>query len=178
MKKHTLTVLVLLLSVSLAACGNSNSGKPETDDGSAALEAGTTTGPQDEPEAASAAQESEPQEDGDETDTEEESVSYTLEEYVELMQDVAADMSASLEESGLAVYLEARGNSLVYVYQYTIDVGDADAVKAALEESMSSLDETNQGLLADLQKVVPDAKSLVYEYLDMEGNVITSIEYE
>lgn len=177
MRKITLAAMALFLSLSLAACGNS--GKEEsTPKDSTALETDTTTeasDPQDEPESTS---ESQVQDDTHESTAADEAITYTVEEYVDLIQEVVAEMSDSLKDSGLTVTIEARGKSLVYKYQYINDVGDLDTVKAALEESMSSMDETNKGLLADLKKAVPDADALIYEYLDMSGEVITSIEYK
>ena len=189
MKKNALSfVLTLLLILSLAACGNSKEGNTALKDDSITLEDKTATEETtEEPvqtggtEPASEMQQPNLKEQDTVEETsaaEETTAAFTLEEYVGMMQDAIADLSASLEDSGITVSIEARGSSLVYVYQYTIDVGDADAVKESLEDSMPSLEEMNTGLLADLRQVVPDAESLVYEYLDMDGNVITTIEYK
>lgn len=185
MKKIALTVLMLLLSFYLTACGNGDEGKSEAKDKTTTIESETgmttaETEKQGEKEDASDMQKSESQakDDAAEPTTARRKNSYTMEEYMGMMQETVAEMSALMKDSGLAVSLEARGKSLVYVYQYTVDVGDSDAVREALDESMSSMDETNRTLLADLKKAVPDADSLICEYLDMDGDVITSAEYK
>lgn len=72
----------------------------------------------------------------------------------------------------------ARGNSLVYTYKYSIDIGDVETAKAALDKGMESQKETFVQMLDSLKLVVPTTESVIIEYLDKDGNVITSGEFK
>lgn len=81
-------------------------------------------------------------------------------------------------EGILELKMTARGKSLVYSYQYTVDDMDYDLVAEVLS---SSLDSSKSAFIADLtelRKTVPEAESLIVEYLDIRGNVIVSREFK
>ena len=87
----------------------------------------------------------------------------------------------SIEESYagvLGLELEARGNSLVYKYNYLSDLGDISLVKTSLDSSLESSAETFASSLTTMQLAVPGMESLIIEYYDMNGTLITSREYK
>ena len=67
---------------------------------------------------------------------------------------------------------------MVYIYQYTVDVGDVSAIRDGLEAAMESLSSNFEGILDQLQSAVPEAESVIVEYLDKDGQLIYSKEYK
>ncbi len=74
--------------------------------------------------------------------------------------------------------MEARGNSLVYKYSYLSDLGDLSLLKTSLDSSLESGAETFESSLKTMQLAVPGMESLIIEYYDMNGTLITSREYK
>ncbi len=79
----------------------------------------------------------------------------------------------SVKAQGLTCELEARDNSIAYVYQYTVDVGDNATVKAALDAGKSSL----QSLADSLCKIYTGIDSVIFEYRANDGSVIVTYEF-
>ena len=102
----------------------------------------------------------------------------TIQSFIDTIQDQIDTMAASFEDSGLNMKVFARGNSLVYSYQYTMDMGDTSVLKDALESAMDGMSDTFTGILSSMKTVVPSAESVTVEYLDMDGKVILSKEYK
>ena len=102
----------------------------------------------------------------------------TLEQFVTLIQPQIDAMKESLEESGQKLDIIARDKSLVYIYQYTVDVGDVSAIRDGLEAAMESLSSNFEGILDQLQSAVPEAESVIVEYLDKDVQLIYSKEYK
>lgn len=78
--------------------------------------------------------------------------------------------------TGLSLDVKVRGNSLVYSYQYTYEIGDFDLVKETLELGFDQTKESFGITLEAMKKEVPTAESIIIEYLDMNGDLITSCE--
>ena len=73
----------------------------------------------------------------------------------------------------------ARGNSLVCSYQYKVDLSIDDAEMAeTLNSGLDTMASTFISVLRELQQTVPEAESVIVEYLDKAGNVITSREFK
>lgn len=79
----------------------------------------------------------------------------------------------SVESQGLTCNLEARGNSITYVYQYTIDIADTSAVKQALDAGKASL----ESLANSLSKIYTGIDSVIFEYRAKDGSVIATYEF-
>ena len=161
MKKILAILLCAAMCLTFAACGE----KPE--DSGATKPSTSVTEPSSTPETTPAETEAPAVGDGTE-----------MEAFIESIQDSIDGVSDSLESSGLKLEVVARGNSLVYSYQYTVDVGDTSAVKDALEQSMEGVASTFESILSALKLAVPDAESVIVEYLDQGGNLILSKEYK
>lgn len=86
--------------------------------------------------------------------------------------------SAATESSGMKMKVFARGKSLVYSYQYTIDLGDTSLLKSTFEQALASTESTFSSVLSAMKLVVPDAESVTVEYLDKAGKVIVSKEFK
>ena len=102
----------------------------------------------------------------------------TLEAYIASIQDSIDQMSAATESSGMKMKVFARGKSLVYSYQYTIDLGDTSLLKSTFEQALASMESTFSSVLSAMKLVVPDAESVTVEYLDKAGKVIVSKEFK
>ena len=99
----------------------------------------------------------------------------SAEEIVELLKDDPSVKSEfeSLEAQGLTCKLEARNNSLVYIYQYTVDIGDANTIKAGLDAQK----DTYKSLADSNLKIFTGIDDIIFEFLDKNGNVITSYTF-
>ena len=166
MKKILAFALCLVLSFSLLACGNEETPNTDNSDTSnVATEALDTT------ELTEDTQPSESEETAASTNS-------NMDAFIASIQGQIDQMAGSVESSGMGLDVVARGNSLVYIYQYTIDVGDTSLVKDSLERSLDSMSDTFTSILDSLKLTVPDAESVIVEYLDMNGNVILSKEFK
>jgi chromosome segregation ATPase len=105
----------------------------------------------------------------------EKSTNISIQEYIDSIQSELNAMNES--ESEIYLTLSARGNSMVCSYQYTVDIGNADFLKENLEQSISSVEENFRSALTQLRFFVPDAESLIVEYLDQNGEVLVSWEF-
>lgn len=170
MKKIWVAVMCGILCLSLAACNAQQAGSnPGGASDAASIGSGeaqdkTESTPEDEPDAASSQA---PAAGGQ-----------TLEEYLEANKESFSQLTESMAESGMNIEILARGNSLVYSYQYTTDVGDAAQVKPLLDEAMDSLGSVFESSLSSIKLVVPSTESVVVEYLTKDGDLITSKEFK
>lgn len=99
-------------------------------------------------------------------------------EFIDSMGDQLDSFRASLGDS-MEMDVVARGNSLVYVYKYKSDLGaDNDTVAAALDSALDSMESTFTGILSSLRTQIPEAESVIVEYLDKDGNLILSREFK
>lgn len=166
MKKILALALCLVLGFSLMACGNEET--PNTDNSDTS---NVATEALDTMELTEDTQPSE----SEETVA---SVNATIDAYIASIQGQIDQMAASLASSGMNLDVVARGNSLAYIYQYSIDVGDTSVLKGNLESSLDSMSDTFTSILDSLRLVIPDAESVIVEYLDMDGNIILSKEFK
>ncbi len=102
----------------------------------------------------------------------------SMDKYISSIQSQIESMKDTLESSGMKLELVQRENSLVYRYQFTADIGDADAAKQTLESGMEQMASTFEAGLKELKQKVSGAESLIVEYVDKDGNVIFSKEYK
>lgn len=168
MKKFWVLLMCVVVCLGLMACNSEPDDTDRDDDASAAatqtMEAVSTatvsaTVSTSTPEATSAS-------------------GVTLEQFIALIQPQIDAMQESLEESGQKLDIIARDKSLVYIYQYTVDVGDVSAIRDGLEAAMEALSSNFEGILDQLQSAVPEAESVIVEYLDKDGQLIYSKEYK
>ena len=101
-----------------------------------------------------------------------------VEDFIANSQEEIDQITADLEGSGMELKVVARGNSLAFIYQFQIDLGDTSLLKDALEESLESMSDLFNTMLSSLKQSVSNAESIIVEYLDMDGNVIVSKEYK
>lgn len=173
MKKLLTMVAYLAVCFCLAACGEEPSDSSSAKNTTAAGENTTVA----TTEATTAAT-TEATTEATTTETQGKENAGSMQAFIDSIQDQIDDMSAAMSASGLDMKVTARGNSLVYTYQYTIDVGDTSVLKPALEQATEGLSDTFENILKALKISVPDAESFIVEYLDKDGKLILSKEYK
>ncbi len=168
MKKILALALCLVLCLGLTACGNGKlvSSDKDTSDASFAVNESS-----DEANLSDSSQTSEPAGNVGLSDM-------STDDFIATIQDQIDELSSGLESSGMGLDVVARGNSLVYSYQYKIDLGDSSLFKDTLESSLNSMSDVFTSVLSSLRLAVPDAESVIVEYLDKNGNIIVSKEFK
>lgn len=168
MKKWTVFIMGTALSLLLAGCAT-----PKTDNGSSTLNDAANTSTQTTTSQVTTTSTT------TSTATESQAADkQSVEAYVASMQDEIEALVGSMAGDGMGLQILARGNSLVYQYQYSMDLGDTDAVKQALEQALDTQDATFESVLDSLKAEVPSAESVIIEYLDKDGNLLFSKEYK
>ncbi len=71
----------------------------------------------------------------------------------------------------------AEKDSIVYRYQYIIDVGDRDEAKKSLESGFNAQTETINQTIETIRLTIPELDSLIVEYYDKEGKLLAKREY-
>ena len=98
--------------------------------------------------------------------------------FIESAEDQLESMKSSFGDT-MDMQLEARGSSMVYVFQYLEDTGmDNETMAAALDSALDAMSSTFTTILDSLKTEVPEAESIVVEYKDKDGEVITSKEFK
>ena len=167
MKKLFAMLLCAVLALTAAACTKNETASSAVNTSSASEDVSSTG--------------EETSSDADVSSTEDASSqdeTYSMEEFVALSKDSIDAMKESFASQGLVIDVVAEGNSLVYRYQYPTAVGDTAAVKAALEDAIVEQDSVFEGVLTSVKSLVPDAESVIVEYLDADGSEIFSKEYK
>lgn len=167
MKKLFAMLLCAVLALTAAACTKNETASSAVNTSSASEDVSSTG--------------EETSSDADVSSTEDASSqdeTYSMEEFVALSKDSIDAMKESFASQGLVIDVVAEGNSLVYRYQYSTAVGDTAAVKAALEDAIVEQDSVFEGVLTSVKSLVPDAESVIVEYLDADGSEIFSKEYK
>lgn len=101
----------------------------------------------------------------------------TVQEYLDENKESFDVLKESMGGTGMKLDVFARDNSLVYSYQYTFDITDIDSVKETLEQGFDTIKDSYSQTFNALSADVPSARSIVVEYLDSEGNLITTYEF-
>ena len=101
---------------------------------------------------------------------------------IEAYLDAQKDELDKLREAGgdtMSIDIKAEGNSLVYIYQYKIDLGmDNETAAEQLDENLAEQDSVFSELLKELRKFAPGAESVVVEYQDKDGQTILKKTYD
>lgn len=172
-------MVCLAFGCALASCGTETvGGVPE---GSRAGTASASVDRTAEPDASKAATTAQP--DVSEMDTTKKTetpapttavpAGATLESYIASMQDEMGQM-----EDGSSLKIEARGNALVYSYQFP-DMGlDGDLLKNAMEQALEGAAPTFEELVPMVRQEVAELESIVVEYLDVNGELLASREFK
>lgn len=149
MKKLLALVCGLVMCLSFAACGNDAAGGNDSSDAS------TTS-----------------------TTSAKATAGSDLEKYIADNQEQIDTMKNAMGETGMNLDVAARGNSLVYSYRFTEDLGDTEIIKQALDATMDQQASTFETVLTQLKAEISSAESVIIEYLDKDGGVILSKEYK
>ena len=96
-----------------------------------------------------------------------------IDEYVDMLieTDDWKTTKASVEAQNMTVEVEADGDSIIYKYTYTVEV-DNEYTKSGIESGKDTLIAAADSLRA----ILSELDTVVYEYYDINGDLITSIE--
>ena len=89
--------------------------------------------------------------------------------YVEANREV---VKAATEE-GFYIALEARGDAVVYIFRYE-NIKNSPELATALEAEHKNNESTFTDVLTGMKAECPAVGSVIYEYLDSEGELIYS----
>lgn len=100
----------------------------------------------------------------------------TLEKFVENNKEAVENFSNDVLDATLI----ARDDSLVYAYTYknTFDESVLGTMKNSLESSINNQSEVFEADLKTARAFAPNTKSLIIEYYNGDGTLITSIEFK
>lgn len=102
----------------------------------------------------------------------------TLEEYVEANKETFETLKGSLKNSGMNLNITARENSLVYTYTFDKEITDPATIKTGLDKGLETQKDTYESVCESLRTAIPSVESVIVEYYDVDGNLITSREYK
>ena len=103
----------------------------------------------------------------------------SVQEYLDAYKEELDAAIASADEDGsMELDITARGNSLVYSYRYTIDIGSTANAKEILDMGLEDQAFAFESTYDGLKEEVPSVESIIVEYYDMNGKLITSREYK
>ncbi|MBR2934521.1 MAG: DUF4854 domain-containing protein [Oscillospiraceae bacterium] len=108
--------------------------------------------------------------------TEDDSIA-TIEAYIDQLMQME-DMQATIEyckTNNMIHQLEARKDTFVYKYTYTVPV--LDNAKELLNSQYGSFESTLSSVAEGLKVSVPAIKTVVWEYYSMDGELITSFSF-
>lgn len=101
----------------------------------------------------------------------------TLEEYVESIQPDIDKVAVDLKSKDVILKVYVKDESLIYSYQYETNIADMESVKLELEQLMEKRRDEFESLSKTLKSKVKNAKSIIVENLDKDGNLICSEEF-
>ncbi len=114
--------------------------------------------------------------DDDKKDDDKKSDAETVKEYVKANSSNSAFKAVieQVEAQGMKLELVAEGTNVVYKYTYTVPT--LDNAKDVLDESFETQDATFESSAELIRKECDAVKNVVWEYYDMNGKFITSLE--
>ncbi len=103
----------------------------------------------------------------------------SVQEFIDTNKTTFDSAKKQIEGTGLSMDIVARGNSLVYSYTYTSSsVKNNDELKDSLDKSLDTQGDTFKSVYESVKLVVPSAESVIVEYKDSTGELITSKEFK
>ncbi len=159
MKKLLAVLSCLTICLSFAACGDKDESSAEKAESKASVES-------------SSVEESKADESADASEGK------TLQDYIDENKETFDVLKNSYKDSGMELDVLTRENSLVYTYKYTTDIDDIETVKETFDQSLEAGKESYIQSLNALKLSVPSTESIIIEYLDKDGNIITSGEFK
>lgn len=104
----------------------------------------------------------------------------TVADYIKANEKTFDAAKKAVEDQGMKVDILARGNSLVYAYQFEQEMTQEqiDVLSATLKAAVEAEGDTFRSVLKSLRVAVPSAESVIVEYLDSHGGVISSTEFK
>ncbi len=94
-------------------------------------------------------------------------------------QDQVKALSQTYESKGMKLEVVAEGDSVVYNCIYTVKVDETKSKEELAEHLESKAFETSiDSVLRSFKAQVPQTRSVIVRYIDINGNIIASKEYK
>lgn len=102
--------------------------------------------------------------------------SMTMEEYVQKHQSEYDEMSKSKDDEMISTIF-AEDNTLYFRYQFLTDLGDNALAKETLENDMAAQESVMENTVKEFAAEGIQDPVLIIEYLDKDGEMITSFTF-
>ena len=160
MKKIIVIACVFILALgTFTACGSGNKDKEPAD--TKTQEEGTESKDPVDPKTELTAEEEDAE---------------ILEQYVAQSQSALDSMAESMKDlMEMKVYVE--GSKLIYEYKYVSDVGNFEAVKAAMDAEIVNQEATMKSVVQALKSAGVGNPTVVFKYLNFDGAEIATYEF-
>ena len=99
-------------------------------------------------------------------------------DYIDKNRDMIEELKASVQQEDMSTDIYASGNSMVFSFRFTVDIGDTSELEAYFEQYFSQLEPAFISILDEMRLEIPSAESIILEYLDINGNTIASKEFK
>lgn len=94
-------------------------------------------------------------------------------------QEQVKALSQTYESKGMKLEVVAEGDSVVYKCIYTVQIDENKSKEELTEHLESKAFETSiDSVLRSFKAQVPQTRSVIVRYIDMNGNIIASKEYK
>ncbi len=94
-------------------------------------------------------------------------------------QEQVKALSETYEAKGIKLEVVAEGDSVVYKCIYTVSIDESKDKEELTEHLESKSFETSiESVLRSFKAQVPQTRSVIVRYIDMNGNVVASKEYK
>jgi hypothetical protein len=160
MKRLVSLLLVIVMIVCMSACSSTPKEAP-IDAGAPIETESTDAGATDSPDTAAPSGNN----------------SATLEQFITEGQPAIDAMNEAMKDV-MQITLSAEGETLVYTYKFTNDVGDLSTVKQSLEGEMENQRSTMETVVKSLKDAGIANPGVVMKYLNNDGSEITSFEFK
>ena len=97
----------------------------------------------------------------------------------EIFQEQVKALSETYEAKGMRIEVTAEGDSVVYKIMYTVNIDESKDKQELVEHLESKSFKTSiESVLHSFQAQVPQTRSVIVRYIDVNGNTIASKEYK
>ena len=160
MKRLLAVLSCMAICLSFAACGAKDDSSDEKSESKASVESSEITESKDEASSENAAE------------------GKTAQDYIDENKETFDVLIDNMKGTGQELKVIARGNSLVYSFKYSGEIKDPEAEKTNLNNMFEVQNEAYKQIFNSLKADIPSIESFIIEYLDKDGNVITSGEFK
>lgn len=99
-------------------------------------------------------------------------------DYIDKNRAMIEEVKASMQQEGMSTDVYARGNSMVFSFRFTVDIGDTSELEAYFEQYFSQLEPAFISILDEMRLEISSTESNILECLGINENIIASKEFK